>query len=101
MGEFEGKPLGSACPSTMLSSPNGHIGHVGLSSRKPISSRRGDRPGARDKAIANQRVCNHATREEIMLRIVAPAIALAFGAALAQPAAAQSSVDLVKQAVAA
>jgi len=36
-----------------------------------------------------------------MLRIVAPAIALAFGAALAQPAAAQSGVDLVKQAVAA
>ena len=36
-----------------------------------------------------------------MLRIVALAIALAFGATLAQPAAAQSGVDLVKQAVAA
>jgi hypothetical protein len=53
---------------------------------------------ARDKAIANQRVCSHVTREEIMLRILAPAVALAFGAALAPPAAAQSGVDLVKQA---
>jgi hypothetical protein len=33
-----------------------------------------------------------------MLRILAPAVALAFGAALAPPAAAQSGVDLVKQA---
>ena len=36
-----------------------------------------------------------------MLRILAPTVALVFGAALAQPAAAQSGVDLVKQAVAA
>ncbi len=36
-----------------------------------------------------------------MLRILVPTAALAFGAALAQPAAAQSGVDLVKQAVAA
>ena len=36
-----------------------------------------------------------------MLRILAPAVALAFGAALAPPAAAQSGVDLVKQAIAA
>ena len=36
-----------------------------------------------------------------MLRILVPTVALAFGAALAQPAAAQSGVDLVKQAVAA
>jgi glyoxylase-like metal-dependent hydrolase (beta-lactamase superfamily II) len=39
--------------------------------------------------------------EEIMLRILVPTLALAFGAALASPAAAQSGVDLVKQAVAA
>jgi hypothetical protein len=36
-----------------------------------------------------------------MLRILVTAVALAFGTALAQPAAAQSGVDLVKQAVAA
>ena len=36
-----------------------------------------------------------------MLRILVPAVALAFGAALAPPAAAQSGVDLVKQAIAA
>ena len=36
-----------------------------------------------------------------MLRILAPAVALAFGAALAPPAAAQSGVDLVRQAIAA
>ena len=36
-----------------------------------------------------------------MLRILVPAVALVFGAALVQPAAAQSGVDLVKQAVAA
>jgi glyoxylase-like metal-dependent hydrolase (beta-lactamase superfamily II) len=41
------------------------------------------------------------TREDIMLRILVPTAALVFGAALAQPAAAQSGVDLVKQAVAA
>ena len=34
-----------------------------------------------------------------MLRILLPTVALAFGAALGQPAAAQSGVDLVKQAV--
>ena len=34
-----------------------------------------------------------------MLRILVPSLALAFGAALAQPAAAQSGVDLVKAAV--
>jgi hypothetical protein len=39
--------------------------------------------------------------EEIMLRILVPTLAFAFGAALASPAAAQSGVDLVKQAVAA
>ena len=36
-----------------------------------------------------------------MLRILVPTLAFAFGAALATPAAAQSGVDLVKQAVAA
>jgi glyoxylase-like metal-dependent hydrolase (beta-lactamase superfamily II) len=36
-----------------------------------------------------------------MLRILAPAVALAFGAALAPPAAAQSGVELARQAVAA
>jgi glyoxylase-like metal-dependent hydrolase (beta-lactamase superfamily II) len=40
-------------------------------------------------------------REEIMFRIVTPGIALAFGAMLVNPAAAQSGVDLVKQSVAA
>jgi len=34
-----------------------------------------------------------------MLRILVPSLVLAFGAALAQPAAAQSGVDLVKAAV--
>src|SRR5262249_36901134 len=36
-----------------------------------------------------------------MLRILAPTVALVFGAALAQPAAAQSGADLVRQSVAA
>src|SRR5947209_7704080 len=52
------------------------------------------------RADANQQRLQ-AHREEIMLRIFVPSIALVFGAALAQPAAAQSGVDLVKQAVAA
>jgi glyoxylase-like metal-dependent hydrolase (beta-lactamase superfamily II) len=40
-------------------------------------------------------------REETMLRIVAPAVALMFGAAFVLPAAAQSGADLVRQSVAA
>jgi phytoene/squalene synthetase len=36
-----------------------------------------------------------------MLRILAPTVALVLGAALAQPAAAQSGADLVRQSVAA
>src|SRR5262249_23174942 len=40
-------------------------------------------------------------REEYMWRIFVPAVALVFGATQMQPAAAQSGVDLVKQAVAA
>jgi hypothetical protein len=36
-----------------------------------------------------------------MLRVIVPTVALLFGAALPQPAAAQSGVDLVKQSIAA
>jgi hypothetical protein len=44
-------------------------------------------------------VCNQTQREDIMWRILVPAAALALGAALVQPAAAQSGIDLIKQAV--
>jgi len=40
-------------------------------------------------------------KEEIMLRILVPTVALVFGATLAQPAGAQSGADLVRQSVAA
>jgi glyoxylase-like metal-dependent hydrolase (beta-lactamase superfamily II) len=51
------------------------------------------------EATANQTFAFN--REETMLRIVVPAVALVFGVALAGPASAQSGVDLVKQSVAA
>src|SRR5215831_15793139 len=46
-------------------------------------------------------VRNTHNREEIMLRILASTVALVLGAALAQPAAAQSGADLVRASVAA
>ena len=49
--------------------------------------------------IAKSVVLSH--RRTIMLRVIVPAVALLFGAALAHPAAAQSDLDLVKQSIAA
>src|SRR5262245_41154309 len=50
---------------------------------------------------ASERRLRQNIGRSIMIRILVPTAALVFGAALAQPAAAQSGVDLVKQAVAA
>src|SRR5262245_10060118 len=58
-------------------------------------------PHPRNRAIATDDVCNYNAWEDIMWRSLVSTVALALGAALAQPAAGQSGADLVKQSVAA